>query len=142
MVLKNQRSYAGFKTVSCRLSDEQYFDLAKYCERKGDISTASVIKNLLIREILEKKNKNFIAGVNDIRYDDVKGNFGWNLILDSEKEEVFIGNVSREFLTDLKNKIETALELERQNIAKQKKSSVAIPGKLLEGRKNENKNSH
>jgi hypothetical protein len=135
MTIKNQRSYAGFKTVSCRLSDGQYFDLGEYCKRKGNVSTASVIKDLIVREILEKKDKNFIAGVNDIRYDNVKGNFSWNLILDSDRDDVFIGNVGKDFLVDLRKKIDHVLQIEEENIAKQKKKSVAIPGKLLEGKK-------
>ena len=52
-----------------------------------------------------------------------------------KKQLVFIGNVGKDFLVDLRKKIDHVLQIEEENIAKQKKKSVAIPGKLLEGKK-------
>ena len=69
-----------------------------------------------------------------LKYNEDKGNFGWNLVLDNGKE-IFISNVGEDFLLDLQKKIEDAILIKNEYGGKKNKISSSIPSKLLEVKK-------
>ena len=122
-----------FKSVSSKISREEFTQLSDYCKKKG-ITVSSLIHNLLLQEIKIPIPHN-VSGKNNIEYNAAKDNFTWSVILDDGSVIEVMKNISPRYLENLNDIISRELE-KRDSITKKKnKDSVPVPGGLLRRRK-------
>lgn len=121
-----------FKSVSTKLSREEYTHISEYCRKKG-VTVSSLIRDLLHSEIKLSRPAN-VAGNNKIEYSKSEDRFSWFVELD-DKRKVEIMRVSPSFLEDLQKTVYLALESRSLMINKRRNASITIPGSLIRGRK-------
>lgn len=122
-----------YRTVSTRLSVDEFTLVADYCKRKN-ASPSSLIKELLFEEIAPSIPAN-VAGRNVFEYDKKKDSFSWVVELDSGDRITVLKNVSPEYMTELSSVVSTALTSRNELQGKKKKTSVPIPRKIMKERK-------
>lgn len=117
------------KTVSAKLTQADFVKFKIHCERKG-VSPSREIKTLIEQEINNPLSQN-IAGSNIFVYNAARDNFSWRAILDKDVTAHIEDNISPEFLYQLKEAVDSAIEYRETLIQKKDKESVAIPGKIV-----------
>ena len=118
--------------MAAKLPVDEYTLISDYCKRKG-VTPSKLIRDLLLHEIELSRPAN-VAGRNVIEYSKQDDRFIWYAELDDSRK-VEIMRVSPDYLMDLLTAIGTALEIRGSAINKRKKSSIAIPGTIVRGRK-------
>ncbi len=122
-----------FRTVSTRLSVEEFTQVVDYCNRAGT-NPSALIRELMFEEITPSVPAN-VAGKNLLEYDKKKDSFSWFIELDSGKRILFLKNISPEYVKELGSTISSSLAFRDENQGKKNKDSVPVPKKLLRGRK-------
>ena len=118
-----------YKSVSTKISRDEFTLLQEYCEKKG-VTISSLIRDLLLKEmkILAPHN---VAGKNKIEYNKEKDNFSWSVELDDGQTVNVLKNVSSRYLENLRENIVKILDERSNFINKKKKNSVAIPSNMV-----------
>ena len=117
------------KTVSAKLSRKDFVSFKNYCDRKG-VKVSSQLKQMVEQELQNPKSLN-LAGRNSFSYNRAKDNFNWNIELDSKITAYIEDGLSSEFLKQLKESIEKAIDERNTFLQKSKRDSVPIPAKLM-----------
>lgn len=117
------------KTVSAKLSSSDFVKFKTHCDTKG-IKPSKEIKNLIKQEIEDPISVN-VAGKSQFVYSPAKDNFSWRAILDKGVISYIEDDLSPEFLIQLRNALNTAIDERDTFIQKKKDSSVAIPGRMV-----------
>ncbi|MFA5108512.1 MAG: hypothetical protein WC492_03205 [Candidatus Micrarchaeia archaeon] len=120
------------KSMATKLPIKEYTWILDYCNRKK-ITPSALIKELLLEEI--GPSPSHVAGRNLISYDKKKDSFVWSVELDNGKKAVAAENLSAEFLKDLNHGISDALVSREEMIGRKKKGSVAVPKRLIRGKR-------
>ena len=127
------KSKSEYKSISAKVSREEFTRVENYCEKKG-VTVSSFIRQLLQDEIKLSVPHN-IAGKNKIDYNKTKDNFEWSVVLDDKQEIPVLKNISPAYLQNLFEKMNTAWKLRESAIRKNKKDSVPIPSSIMRGKK-------
>ncbi|MFH1432576.1 MAG: hypothetical protein ABIG84_05130 [archaeon] len=117
------------KTVSAKLNQLDFVKFKIHCDTKG-ITPSKEIKNLIAHEINDPIAQN-VAGKSVFVYNPAKDNFGWKAVLDKEIISYIEDDLSFEFLKQLKDAIDVAIDERNTFIQKTNNDSVSIPGKIL-----------
>ena len=117
------------RTVSAKLSQLDFVKFKTHCDAKG-ITQSKEIKNLIDKEIKDPIALN-VAGKSQFVYNPAKDNFGWRAILDKGIISYIEDDLSSEFLMQLRDAIDLAVEERDTFLQKKEDDSVAIPSKIL-----------
>lgn len=117
------------KTVSAKLSRREFTNFKQHCDTKG-VKVSSQIKQLIKQEIEDPISVN-IAGKSVFTYNQAKDNFSWRAILDKGIISYIEDDLPTEFLSQIKEAVDKAIEERNTHIHKKKDDSVSIPSKLL-----------
>ena len=117
------------KTVSAKLNKLDFVKFKTHCDAKG-IPPSKETQNLIEHEIKNPIAQN-IAGKSVFRYNPAKDNFGWQAILDKGVISYIEDDLSFEFLNQLKDAIDNAMDERNTFTQKNKDDSVSIPSKIL-----------
>ena len=118
-----------FRTVSAKLNSSDFVKFKTHCDAKG-ITPSKEIKHLIDKEIENPLAIN-LAGKNQFLYNPAKDNFGWRAVLDKGVISYIEDDLSFEFLKQLKDAIDLAVDERDTFIQKKKEDSVAMPGRVL-----------
>ena len=94
--------------------------------------------NSLIDSSLLGQKRYFYAGKNKLSYNRAFNNFSWMVQLDSGIESEILKNLSDDFLKDLRNEIDKALQERNDWVHQRGQNSVDIPGELVGGKDGNN----
>ena len=121
-----------FRTVSAKLSSKDFSEFKAHCDKKygKDVKISKIIKDLIKQEMEESLAVN-LAGKNEFSYNPAKDNFSWRAILDKGIISYIEDDLSSEFLIQLKDALDVAIEERNTFIQKRKENSVAISGKIV-----------
>ncbi len=122
-----------YRTVSTRLSIDEFTLINDYCKRKS-INPSALIKELIFDEITPSIPAH-IAGKNIIEYDKKKDSFSWCIELDSGERITAIKSISPEYMRDLCGALASALTSRNESQGKKRRGSVPVPKKIIKGRK-------
>ncbi len=122
-----------YRTVSTRLSVDEFTLITDYCKRKNTTPSA-LIKRLIFEEMTPSIPSN-IAGKNKISYNKERDNFSWNIELDNGENVIGLENISLEYIRDLSTVLSEALISRDDLQGKKKKNSIPIPRKIAKGKK-------
>jgi len=117
------------KTVSAKLTQLDFVKFKTHCGAKG-ITPSKEIKHLIKQEIEDPISVN-VAGKSQFLYNPAKDNFSWRAILDKGIISYIEDDLNPEFLIQLKEVIDKAIDERDTFIQKKKDDSVAIPSKIL-----------
>ena len=117
------------KTVSAKLSQLDFVKFKTHCDAKG-VKPSKEIKNLIDKEIKDPLAIN-LAGKSQFVYNPAKDNFSWRAELDKGVIAYIEDDLSFEFLSQLKEAIDRAIDKRDTFIQKNKDDSVAIPSKIM-----------
>jgi len=117
------------KTVSAKLTQREFSHFKDYCEKKG-VKVSTQLKHLIKQEIEDPISVN-VAGKSQFIYSPAKDNFSWRAILDKGVISYIEDDLNFEFLKQLGEAIDLAIEERETFIQKKKEDSVAIPGKIV-----------
>ena len=117
------------KTVSAKLTQLDFVKFKTHCDAKG-ITPSKEIKHLIKQEIEDPISVN-VAGKSQFLYNPGKDNFSWRAILDKGIISYIEDDLNPEFLIQLKEVIDEAIDERDTFIQKKKKESVSIPSKIL-----------
>jgi len=121
-----------FRTVSAKLSSKDFSEFKDYCDKKygKKAKISKIIKDLIKQEMGESLAVNF-AGKSQFLYNPSKDNFSWRAILDKGIISYIEDDLSPEFLIQLKEALDIAIEERNTFIQKKEEDSVAMPGKIV-----------
>lgn len=122
-----------YRTVSTRLSVDEFTLVNDYCKRKN-ITPSALINELIFEEIAPSIPAH-IAGKNILEYDRKKDSFSWHIELDNGRRITALKNISPEYLRDLCNALADTLTSREELQGKKKKGSVPVPKKIIRGKK-------
>lgn len=117
------------KTVSAKLTQREFSYFKDYCEKKG-VKVSSQLKHLIKQEIEDPISVS-VAGKSQFIYNPAKDNFSWRAILDKGVISYIEDDLNFEFLKQLRDAIDLAIEKRETFLQKKKDDSVAIPGKIV-----------
>ena len=117
------------KTVSAKLTQREFSHFKNYCDKKG-VKVSTQLKHLVQQEIEDPISIN-IAGKSIFVYNPAKDNFSWRAVLDKGVISYIEDDLNFEFLSQLKDAIELAIEERNTFIQKKEDDSVAMPGKMV-----------
>lgn len=100
---------------------------------KNENTNVNAKLNQLIEQSLKGQKKYFEAGRNKISYNHVNNSFSWFAQLDSGKNIEILDNLSDDYLKNLKQEIEKALQERNDWVHNVHSDSVDIPGELVGG---------
>lgn len=118
-----------YRTVSTRLSIDDFTLINDYCRRKN-IHPSALIKELLFEEVTPTIPSH-VAGKNIFEYDKKRDSFIWAIELDSNERITVLKNISPEYLQDLSSIVTSALTSREESQGKKKKKSIPVPKKLI-----------
>lgn len=125
------RESKEYVSVSTRLPMIDAVNLKLFCN-KNNLAPSEHIREL-IHKNLNNPRKNFLAGINKIKYDKVHNTFNWFVQLDSGREIEVLSNLSLEFLKNFQNEIQDAINERNHWVHQSKPDSVDVPGELIGG---------
>lgn len=117
------------KTVSAKLPQLEFAKFKTHCDAKG-VSPSKEIKRLIKQEVDDPITVN-LAGKSLFVYNPAKDNFSWRAILDKGLISYIEDDLNPEFLIQLKEAVDKALDERNTFIQKKKHDSVSIPGKIV-----------
>ena len=117
------------KTVSAKVSQLDFSKFKVICDKKG-LNISSQLKYLIKQEIEDPISVN-LAGKSEFVYSPVKDNFSWRAILDKGFISYIEDDLNFEFLKQLRNAINIAIDERDTFIQKKNEDSVAMPGKIV-----------
>lgn len=117
------------KTVSAKLTQRDFSHFKDYCDKKG-VKVSSQLKHLIKQEIEDPISVN-VAGKSQFLYNPAKDNFSWRAVLDKGIISYIEDDLSSEFLTQLKEAVDTAIDERNTFLQKKKEDSVSMPSKIL-----------
>jgi hypothetical protein len=117
------------KTVSAKLTQREFSHFKDYCDKKG-VKVSAQLKELIKQEIEDPISVN-IAGRSVFVYNPAKDNFSWRAVLDKGIISYIEDDLSPEFLSQLKEAIDKAIDERNTFIQKKKDDSVAMPSKIV-----------
>ena len=120
------------KTVSAKLTQLEFVKFKTHCDVKG-VTPSKEIKRLIKQEIEDPISVN-VAGKSQFLYSPAKDNFSWRVVLDKGIISYIEDDLSTEFLMQLKEAVDTAIDERNTFIQKKKGDSVSIPSKILRRR--------
>ncbi len=123
-----------YVSVSTRLPNSDLIALESVCKRE-DTTPSEYIRHLILKNIHSPK-KTFLSGKNKITYDKTTNSFRWLVTLDSGQEVEVLKNLSDDFLKNLKNEIDQAIQERNEWVHQRKEDSVLIPRDLATGGNN------
>jgi len=118
-----------YKAISAKVSRTEYTLIEDYCRKKG-ITPSSLIRELLLEEI-KVPIPHHIAGRNRIDYDKEKDNYSWTIELDTGETITILKNVSAQYVEDLGQQVNDALEARKNTIKQIKNGSVPVPTRMI-----------
>lgn len=122
-----------YRTVSTRLSVDEFTLVNDYCKRKNT-NPSALIKELLSEEITPSIPAH-VAGKNILEYDKKKDSFSWYIELDSGERINALKNISPEYVKELYDVLKATLTSRDELQGKKRKDSIPVPRKLIRGRK-------
>lgn len=117
------------KTVSAKITQGEFSHFKDYCNKKG-VKVSSQLKQLIKQEIEDPISVN-VAGKSVFVYDPARDTFAWRAVLDKGLISYIEDDLSPEFLMQLKQAIDKAIDERNTSIQKNKNDSVAMPSKIL-----------
>ena len=117
------------KTVSAKLSQREFSHFKDYCDKKG-VKVSTQLKHLIKQEIEDPISVN-VAGKSQFVYNPARDNFSWRAILDKGVISYIEDDLNFEFLKQLRNALNIAIDERDTFIQKKKEDSVSIPSKIL-----------
>lgn len=129
MVKETWDSKYDLKTVSAKIPHIDFSKFKANCDKKG-IKVSTQIKHLIKQEIDDPIALN-VAGKSQFVYNPAKDNFGWRAILDKGIISYIEDDLSSEFLMQLRDAIDLAVEEREAFLQKKNKDSVAMPGRVV-----------
>ena len=117
------------KTVSAKLTQREFSHFKDYCNKKG-VRVSTQLKHLIKQEIEDPISVN-VAGKSQFVYNPAKDNFSWRAILDKGVISYIEDDLNFEFLMQLRNALNIAIDERDTFIQKKKEDSVAMPSKIL-----------
>ena len=103
------------------------------CENE-DTNVNAKLKGLIDNSLRGQK-RYFSAGENKIKYSKSNNNFSWWVQLDSGQEIEILKNLSDDFLKNLKNEIDKAMQERNDWVHQTHSDSTQIPNEILEDEK-------
>src|SRR3989344_9251487 len=103
--MKESKEYVS---VSTRLPGIDAINLKLFCN-KNNIVPSEYIRDLIHKNFNSPK-KTFLSGKNKITYNKVNNSFSWLVKLDSGQEVEILKNLSDDFLKNLRNEIDWAIQ--------------------------------
>ncbi|MCB9370409.1 hypothetical protein H6501_02330 [Candidatus Woesearchaeota archaeon] len=128
-----ERNNLDFKSISAKISRDEFTLIDEYCKRKG-ITASSLIREILLREI-EISIPHNVAGRNMFEYKKDKDNFSWFIQLDDGNKIEIIKNCSADYIQDLNSNLNHAIEMRNSYLKKSSVGSVSVPSSLVEKKK-------
>lgn len=122
-----------YRTVSTRLSVDEFTLITDYCKRKNTTPSA-LIKELLFDEISPTIPAN-VAGKNVFDYDKKKDTFSWSIVLDDGRRYTSVKDISPEYVRELCGALTSSLASRSELQGKKHKNSVPVPKKLIRVKK-------
>lgn len=120
------------KTVSAKLTQREFSHFKDYCDKKyGKGAKVSKIIKDLIKQEIEDPLAVSLAGKSVFMYNPAKDNFSWRAVLDKDVISYIEDDLSPEFLEQLRDALNLAIEERNTFLQKKKEDSVAIPSKIL-----------
>ena len=119
-----------YRTVSTRLSVDEFTLIMDYCRRKN-ITPSALIKDLLSSEVTPPIGVHVSSGKNTFEYDKKNDLFTWNIELDDGNQITVLKSLNYDYLAELNSSISQVLTLRNELQGKKKKGSVLVPGKLI-----------
>jgi len=130
--LKEPKEYVS---VSTRLPFRDAVLLKLICNKTNTVPS-EYIRELILKNINSPKN-NFLSGKNLIKYDKTNNSFSWSVQLDSGEEIKVLSNLSQNFLKNIQNEIQDAINQRNEWIHQKKSDSIEIPKELIKGEEND-----
>lgn len=100
---------------------------------KNENTNVNAKLNFLIERSMLGQKRYFHAGKNKIGYNNLQNSFNWFVQLDSGKEVEVLKNLSDDFLKDLRQEIDKALQERNDWVHNRHPGSVDVPGELIGG---------
>lgn len=119
-----------YKTIGTRLPTHEAILVELYCKRKG-VTPSSLIRELLLKQI-DISIPNNVAGNNMVTYNRENDTYSWSILLDNKETVEVIANMSTQYIEELSNKMNKAIQERNLLTDKRKLASVAIPGRLIQ----------
>lgn len=129
MIKETWNNKYDVKTISTKITQREFSYFKDYCNKKG-ITVSAQLKHLIKQEIEDPISVN-VAGKSLFLYSPAKDTFSWRAILDKDIISYIEDDLSPDFLMQLKEAIDRAIEERNTLIQKKKKDSVSIPSKIL-----------
>ena len=118
-----------FRTVSAKLSVDEYTKVKSYC-REQKSSVSAFARRVLLDEI-EPFVQSFSAGKNVFDYDRRRDCFVWRVELDKGEVVTVLNNVPPEYAKDLASALSSVLSFRDELQVKKRTASVAVPRKII-----------
>ena len=122
-----------FRTISGKMPVDEFSRVTDYCKRRGT-SVSSLVRELLLAQV-DATPIAWIAGKSSFSYDRRRDRFSWEVELDDGLKATVLDDMSPFLLADMAHAIATCMTERDEALHKKKSSSVAIPRKLIGGRK-------
>ena len=112
------------KTISAKLTQREFSYFNDYCYKKG-VKVSTQLKELIKQEIEDPISVN-MAGKSVFVYNPAKDDFSWRAILDKGIISYIEDDLNFEFLKQLRDAIDKAIDERNTFIQKKKDDSVAL----------------
>lgn len=119
----------GVKTISTKISREEYTRLQYYCKSKNE-TINSFLKKKVLSEI-DNPQTTKIAGKSVFEYNTQKDNFSWKIILDDNSSINVDNDVPSNTIEQLLESLMDAVDKRKSMIKKSMSDSVSFPSKLV-----------
>jgi hypothetical protein len=121
-----------YRTLSVKLTSGEITNFKRVCDLE------SKNYNSKLKELINESSKdiqNFISGKNKIEYNKLNNTFLWNILTDENEEITILNDLQIDFLNNIQEEINKALNERNEWVKQSKKESIIIPKKLIRGKK-------
>ncbi len=129
MIYGDEGKSLGVKTISTKLSREEFTRLQYHCKSNGE-TINSFLKKIILTEI-DNPQPDKISGKNKFEYNIQKDNFNWQVIFDDETIINIDKNLPVSTVEQLLESLKDVIDKRNTIIKKSIKNSVPIPRKLM-----------
>lgn len=135
MIYTEEGKSMGVKTISTKLSREEYTRLQYHC-KTNDEAINSFLKRVALAEV-DNPEPIKIAGKSVFEYNRESDSFSWKVVLDDNSKLNIDDNLPAETTAQFLESLMDAVTKRKSVIKKSRTDSVSIPNNLMR-RKNEN----
>ncbi len=133
MIYTEEGKSMGVKTISTKLSREEFTRLQYHC-KSNDEAINSFLKRVALTEV-DNPEPVKIAGKSVFEYNRQNDNFSWKVILDDNLKLSIDDNLPSNTVEQFLESLIDAVNKRKSVIKKSRKDSVSVPTKLMRKRK-------